>query len=411
MEKFLKKAKESSRFISKLSSKDKTKILLEISETLMKNQDLIIAENKKDMEAGVANNLPNSLLDRLLLDSDRIKAMSKSIKDIAMQTEPVGKVLEGWVVPSGLRIEKVTTPIGVIGIIYESRPNVTSDTAALCFKSGNVCILKGGKEASNSNKIIADLLQKVLEKNSLPKEIISLLPDNSREGVAKLIKMDNFVDLIIPRGGEALIKFVSKNSTVPVIKHDKGLCHIFIDASADLQNAVDIAINAKCQRPGVCNAMETLLVHQDIAQTVLPKLKNSFDEFHTKLLGCEKTLEYIDIQEASDEDFDTEYLDNILSIKVVKDIDEAILHVNKHSSGHSESILTQNYANGERFLNEVDSSCVYVNSSTRFTDGAEFGFGAEVGISTSKLHARGPMGIDDLTTYKFKIYGDGNIRE
>ena len=411
MEKFLKKAKESSRFISKLSSKDKTKILLEISETLIKNQGLIIAENKKDMEAGVANNLPSSMQDRLLLDSDRIKAMSKSIKDIAMQTEPVGKVLEGWVVPSGLRIEKVTTPIGVIGIIYESRPNVTSDTAALCFKSGNVCILKGGKEASNSNKIIADLLQKVLEKNSLPKEIISLLPDNSREGVAKLIKMDDFVDLIIPRGGEALIKFVSKNSSVPVIKHDKGLCHIFIDASADLQNAVDIAINAKCQRPGVCNAMETLLVHQDIAQTVLPKLKNSFDEFHTKLLGCEKTLEYIDIQEASDEDFDTEYLDNILSIKVVKDIDEAILHVNKHSSGHSESILTQNYANGERFLNEVDSSCVYVNSSTRFTDGAEFGFGAEVGISTSKLHARGPMGIDDLTTYKFKIYGDGNIRE
>ena len=411
MEKFLKKAKESSCVISKLSSKDKTKILLEISETLIKNQDLIIAENKKDIETGILNNLPSSMQDRLLLDKNRIKAMSQSIKDIAMQTEPVGKVLEGWVVPSGLRIEKVTTPIGVVGIIYESRPNVTSDTAALCFKSGNVCILKGGKEASNSNKIIADLLQKVLEKNSLPKEIISLLPDNSRQGVAKLIKMDDFVDLIIPRGGEALMKFVSKNSSVPVIKHDKGLCHIFIDASAKLQNAVDIAINAKCQRPGVCNAMETLLVHQDIAKTVLPKLKKSFDEFYTKLLGCEKTLEYIDIQEASDEDFDTEYLDNILSIKVVKDIDEAILHINKHSSGHSESILTQNYANGERFLNEVDSSCVYINSSTRFTDGAEFGFGAEVGISTSKLHARGPMGIDDLTTYKFKIYGNGNIRE
>lgn len=411
MEKFLEKAKESSRFISKLSSKDKTKILLEISETLIKNQDLIICENKKDMEAGVINNLPSSMQDRLLLDNDRIKAMAKSIKDIAMQKEPVGKVLEGWVVPSGLRIEKVTTPIGVIGIIYESRPNVTSDTAALCFKSGNVCILKGGKEASNSNKIIADLLQKVLGKNSLPKEIISLLPDNSREGVAKLIKMDDFVDLIIPRGGEALIKFVSKNSTVPVIKHDKGLCHIFIDASADLQNAVDIAINAKCQRPGVCNAMETLLIHQDIAKTVLPKLKNSFDKKHTKLLGCKNTLKYIDIEEASSEDFDTEYLDNILSIKVVEDLDEAILHVNKHSSGHSESILTQNYKNGERFLNEVDSACVYINSSTRFTDGAEFGFGAEVGISTSKLHSRGPMGIDDLTTYKFKIYGHGNIRE
>jgi glutamate-5-semialdehyde dehydrogenase len=411
LKEFLKKAKESTSFISNLSSKDKTKVLFEISKTLLENQGLIITENKKDMEQGKANNLPKALLDRLLLDTKRIQAMAKSIEEIAMQKEPVGKVLEGWVVPSGLRIEKVTTPIGVIGIIYESRPNVTSDTAALCFKSGNVCILKGGKEAAKSNQIIADLLQRVLIKNSLPKEIISLLPDNTREGVAKLIKMDDFVDLIIPRGGEALIKFVSSNSTVPVIKHDKGLCHIFIDSSAHLQNAIDIAINAKCQRPGVCNAMETLLVHQDIAEILLPKLKKSFDKNNTKLLGCKNTLRHIDIELASDEDFDTEYLDNILSIKVVKDIDEAILHVNKHSSGHSESILTQDYTNGERFLNEVDSACVYINSSTRFTDGAEFGFGAEVGISTSKLHSRGPMGIDDLTTYKFKIYGNGNIRE
>jgi glutamate-5-semialdehyde dehydrogenase len=411
LEQFLQKAKDSGTLVSNLSTKRKNKILNEMAKNIIKNQDLIISQNDKDMNLGRKANLPNALLDRLLLDVSRIQAMAKSIEEIALQKEPIGRVLDGWVVPSGLRIEKVSTPIGVIGIIYESRPNVTSDTAALCFKSGNVCVLKGGKEATFSNQIIAKLLQEVLEKNDLPKEIISLLPDYTREGVAKLIKMDNFVDLIIPRGGAALIKFVSKNSTVPIIKHDKGLCHIFVDSSADLQNAVDIAINAKCQRPGVCNAMETLLVHQNVAQILLPKLKIEFDKHHTKLLGCVETCKYINIETASDEDFDTEYLDNILSIKVVKDIDEAISHINKHSSGHSESILTQNYINGERFLNEVDSACVYINSSTRFTDGAEFGFGAEVGISTSKLHSRGPMGINDLTTYKFKIYGNGNIRE
>ncbi|NOX15582.1 MAG: glutamate-5-semialdehyde dehydrogenase [Epsilonproteobacteria bacterium] len=411
MEQFLKKAKYSSRVISTLSTKIKTKVLNEIADALVENENIIIFENQKDIIAGKKENLSYALLDRLELDKSRIQAMAKSIREIATLNEPVGKIIEGWVVSSGLRIEKVTTPIGVIGIIYESRPNVTSDTAALCFKSGNVCVLKGGKEAANSNQIIASILQEVLEKNDLPKEIISLLPDDSREGVAKLIKMDDYVDLIIPRGGEGLIKFVSKNSSVPVIKHDKGLCHIYVDSSADLQNAIDISINAKCQRPGVCNAMETLLVHKDIAKEFLPKVKVQFDKQNTKLLGCEATRKYINISKASEEDFYTEYLDNILSIKIVKDIDEAISHVNKHSSGHSESILTQNYTNGERFLNEVDSACVYINSSTRFTDGAEFGFGAEVGISTSKLHSRGPMGINDLTTYKFKIYGKGNIRE
>jgi len=411
LKEFLQKAKNSSRIISTLSSKKKTNILLQIADTLVKNQDTIIAENQKDMKEGIKENLPSALLDRLKLDKSRITDMAQSIREIASLKEPIGKVLEGWVIPSGQRIEKVTTPIGVIGIIYESRPNVTSDTAALCFKSGNVCVLKGGKEANRSNRAIASLLQQVLENNGLPKEIISLLPDNTREGVAKLIKMDELVDLIIPRGGEALIKFVSKNSTVPVIKHDKGLCHIFIDKSADIQNAVDISINAKCQRPGVCNAMETLLVHEDITKDILPKLKEEFDKQKTQLVGCEKTCNLIDIAKASKEDFYTEYLSNKLSIKVVKDIDEAISHVNEHSSGHSESILTQNYINGERFLNEVDSACVYINSSTRFTDGAQFGFGAEVGISTSKLHSRGPMGINDLTTYKFKIYGNGNIRE
>jgi len=411
MEDFLKKAKFSSRVIANLKPKIKIDIMMQMAEHIEKNRDIIIEENAKDIELGRKNNLSYALLDRLLLDEKRILSMAEGIREIANLREPIGKILDGWVVPSGLKIEKVSVPIGVIGIIYESRPNVTSDTAALCFKSANVCVLKGGKEAENSNKIIATLLQEILIKNSLPSEIISLLPDNSREGVAKLIKMDKYVDLIIPRGGEALIRFVSQNSTVPVVKHDKGLCHIFIDESANIQSAIKISINAKCQRTGVCNAMETLLVHKNVASSVLPKLKKEYDNHKTKLLGCERTREIIDVETATKEDFYTEYLDNILSIKIVDSLDEAIEHINIHGSGHSDSILSENYSNSQKFLDEVDSACVYVNSSTRFTDGAEFGFGAEVGISTNKLHARGPMGINDLTTYKFKIYGNGNIKE
>ncbi len=411
MEDFLQKAKFSSRIIANLEPKIKIDIMMQMADHIEKNSNLIIEKNAKDIELGRKNSLTYALLDRLLLDEKRVLNMANSIREIANLREPTGRILDGWVVPSGLKIEKVSVPIGVIGIIYESRPNVTSDTAALCFKSGNVCVLKGGKEAENSNKIIATLLQEILIKNSLPSEIISLLPDSSREGVAKLIKMDKYVDLIIPRGGEALIRFISQNSTVPVVKHDKGLCHIFIDESADIQSAIKISINAKCQRTGVCNAMETLLVHKNIASSVLPKLKKEYDKHKTKLLGCKKTREIIDIEVASEEDFYTEYLDNILSIRVVDSLDDAIEHINRHGSGHSDSILSENYSNTQKFLDEVDSACVYVNSSTRFTDGAEFGFGAEVGISTNKLHARGPMGIDDLTTYKFKIYGNGNIRE
>jgi len=411
MEDFLKLAKTSASVVSNLLPNVKSDILIQMANHLKKNSHYIVEENLKDIEQGRKNNLSYALLDRLLLDEKRVFNMANSIIEIASLREPVGRILDGWVVPNGLRIEKVSVPIGVIGIIYESRPNVTSDTAALCFKSGNVCVLKGGKEALNSNLAIATLLQDVLSKNSLPKEIISLIPDNSREGVAKLIKMDNYVDLIIPRGGEALIKFISGNSTVPVVKHDKGLCHIFIDESANISNAIDISINAKCQRTGVCNAMETLLVHKNIAKQILPKLKDEYFKQETKLLGCLKTKAIIDIEEANEEDFFTEYLDNILSIKVVDSLDEAIWHINRYGSHHSDSILSENYSNSEKFLNEVDSACVYVNSSTRFTDGAEFGFGAEVGISTNKLHARGPMGINDLTTYKFKIYGNGNIRK
>ncbi|MEA2051116.1 MAG: glutamate-5-semialdehyde dehydrogenase [Campylobacterota bacterium] len=407
---FLKKAKESSRIISQLSSNEKNKILLKMAQALRDNNEIIIKENKKDMSAADLNNLSSALKDRLLLDEKRINAMAIAIEEIVALKEPTGKILDGWVTDDGLKIEKVSVPIGVIGIIYESRPNVTSDTAALCFKSGNVCVLKGGKEAQHSNKIIAEVLREVLRINKLPQEIISLLPDASREGVAKLIKMDKYVDLIVPRGGEALIQYISQNSSVPVIKHDKGQCHIYIDKDANVTNAIKISINAKCQRPGVCNAMETLLVDKSIANLILPALKEAFDEEKTLIKGCEKTREIIDVTKATDQDFHTEYLANILNIKVVDGVDGAIEHINQYGSGHSEAIITQNISISEKFLNSIDASSVYVNASTRFTDGGAFGFGAEVGISTNKLHARGPMGIEGLTTYKYKIYGNGQIR-
>eukprot|EP01156_Anaeramoeba_ignava_P018670 Anaeramoba_ignava/a92498_17.p1 GENE.a92498_17~~a92498_17.p1 ORF type:complete len:411 (+),score=-10.60 a92498_17:1342-2574(+) len=410
MEQFLEKAKNSSRIVSQISGKEKNAILLKMAKKLRENTSTIIEENKKDMIDAVANSLSDSLKDRLLLDEKRIESMAKAIEEIAALKDPLGKILDGWITEDGLKIEKVTIPIGVIGIIYESRPNVTSDTAALCFKSGNVCVLKGGKEAQNSNVIIASLLQEVLTENDLPKEIISLLPDSSREGVAKLIKQDKFVDLIVPRGGEALIKYISENSSVPVVKHDKGQCHIYIDKDANMQNALKIAVNAKCSRPGVCNAMETLLVDKDIANIALPAFEEVFNENGTQLIGCAKTRELIEADIATDEDYHTEYLANILNIKVVDGVQGAIEHIAQYGSGHSEAIITQNITTSEKFLNSVDASSVYVNASTRFTDGGAFGFGAEVGISTNKLHVRGPMGIEGLTTYKFKIYGNGQIR-
>ena len=411
MQAFLEEAKKSSREIANLSGEIKTKVLNEMADALMHHCDFIISKNNIDMFEARKNGLGDALIDRLLLTGQRVKAMSDAIREIASQKEPVGKILDGWVTQDGLNIQKVSIPIGVIGIIYESRPNVTSDTAALCFKSGNVCVLKGGKEAENSNKAIAVVLKEVLAKNKLPQQAISLLPDSSREGVAKLIKQDKFVDLIIPRGGEALIKYVTENSSVPVVKHDKGLCHIYVDKDAAPKKVIDILINAKCQRLGVCNAMETLLIHENIAQYLLHGIYEAFEEQGTILKGCPETLKIINVQAAKDEDFDTEYLANILNIKIVKSVDEAILHIQKHGSGHSESILSENYTTVNKFLNQVDAACVYANASTRFTDGGAFGLGAEVGISTNKLHSRGPMGIDDLTTFKYKIYGNGQIRK
>ena len=410
MEAFLQRAKAAAAVIGTLGAGEKNRILKEMADALDANKEVIIQENAKDLDYAKEHNLSSAMVDRLILNDARIAAMANSIREVAALKEPVGRVLDGWQVESGLNIQKVSIPIGVIGIIYESRPNVTSDTAALCFKSSNVCVLKGGKEAQHSNQVIADILQDVLMKNDLPKEIISLLPDASREGVAKMIKMDKYVDLIIPRGGEGLIRYVSENATVPVVKHDKGLCHVYIDEDADLDKARNIVLNAKCRRTGICNAMETLLVDVRVAPLVLPEYLKAFAQFGTELRGCERTRSYIDIAEAAEEDFDTEYLDNILSIKVVDGVDDAIAHIARYGSGHSESIVTENYTTGEKFLNAIDAACVYINASTQFTDGGEFGFGAEVGISTNKLHARGPMGINDLTTYKYKIYGNGQTR-
>jgi len=410
MEQFLNKAKSASRVLNALSGREKNDILKEMANSLREHSSSIIEANKIDMSEGEKNSLSSALMDRLFLDEKRIDAMAVAVEEIAALKEPVGRVLDGWITEDDLKIEKVSIPIGVIGIIYESRPNVTSDTAALCFKSSNVCVLKGGKEADNSNKAIAKVLQDVLLKNNLPKEIVSLIPDTSREGVAKLIKMDKYVDLIIPRGGAGLIKYVSQNATVSVVKHDKGQCHTYIDKDANLQNGIKIALNAKVQRPGVCNAMETLLVDKEIAKEALPQLKSAFDKAHTQLKGCSDTKSIIEVDEASDEDFDTEYLANILNIKVVDGVNGAIEHIVRFGSGHSESIITENISTAEEFLNAIDAAAVYVNASTRFTDGGAFGFGAEVGISTNKLHARGPMGIEGLTTYKFKIYGKGQIR-
>jgi len=410
MEKFLQEAKSASRVLSTLSGRNKNRVLLEMAAALRTNTPDLLAANALDMSDGEKNNLTSALMDRLFLDESRVDAMAVAIEEIAALKEPVGRVLEGWITEDDLKIEKVSIAIGVIGIIYESRPNVTSDTAALCFKSSNVCVLKGGKEAENSNKAIAKVLQAVLVANDLPAALISLIPDSSREGVNKLIKMDKYVDLIIPRGGAGLIKHVSENATVSVVKHDKGQCHTYIDKEAKIDRAIAIALNAKVQRPGVCNAMETLLVDSTIANETLPLLKVAFDKAHTELKGCLKTQKIIEVANARDEDYDTEYLANILNIKVVDGVNGAIEHIVKYGSGHSEAIITENISTAEEFLNAIDAAAVYVNASTRFTDGGSFGFGAEVGISTNKLHARGPMGIEGLTTYKFKIYGKGQIR-
>ncbi|MGM0509011.1 MAG: glutamate-5-semialdehyde dehydrogenase, partial [Fusobacteriota bacterium] len=367
--------------------------------------------NKKDLEYGKKEKLSDAMLDRLLLDDKRIEGMAKGVEKIANLVDPVGEIIKGWTTEEGIKIRKMKVPIGVIGMIYESRPNVTADAAALALKSGNSIILRGGKEAINSNKIIANILRDSLEELKMNKEIINLIQTTDRDAVKYLTQMTEYMDVIIPRGGEGLINAINSMAKVPVIYHDKGLCHTYVDEDANLDMAYDICINAKVQRPGVCNAMETLLVNEKVAKNFLPEMIKRFKKEDVEIRGCKKTQDYVgDIKKATKEDWNTEYLDLILSIKVVSSVEDAIKHINKYGSNHSEAIITDNYNASNKFKIGIDASTVYTNASTRFTDGAMFGFGAEIGISTNKLHARGPVGLDELTTYKYVVDGNGEIR-
>lgn len=406
-----KKAKEASLSLSIASLKDKNRALQFMADKIRKNTKEIIEENKKDLENGVKSNLTSAMLDRLMLDEKRVESMAKGIEKIISLTDPVGETIKGWKTEDGLDIKKVRVPIGVVGMIYESRPNVTADAASLALKSGNAIILRGGKEALNSNRIIAKVLKEAVAEVGLNENSINLVQSTDRDGVKVLVQMTEYVDVIIPRGGESLIKAVVENAKVPVIFHDKGLCHTYVDEYADIEMATKICFNAKVQRPGVCNAMETLLVHKNIAEQFLPVMAEEFKKANVELRGCERTQKIIkNIKKAVEEDWTTEYLDLILSIKVVDTLEEAIAHINKYGSKHSEAIVTESYTNSQKFLKSIDSATVYVNASTRFTDGGCFGFGAEIGISTNKLHARGPFALEELTTYKYIIEGNGQTR-
>mgnify|MGYP001379783605 CR=1 FL=1 len=404
-------AKEAEKTLMVASSEKKNQALKKIAEGLIENTDKIIEANKVDLENGEKNGMAKSMLDRLKLDKERIEGMAKGVLDVATLPEPVGRILSATERPNGLRIEKVSTPIGVIAVIFEARPNVTSDAAALCLKSGNTVILRGGKEAINSNKTIAKVMRQAVKEAGMPEDVIQLVEDTSRESANELMKMNEYVDVLIPRGGAGLIQAVVKNATVPVIETGVGNCHIYIDKNADLKKAVDIVFNAKTSRPSVCNAAESLLIHKDIAKEALVAIKNKLDEKDVTLVGDSKAREIIpDMEKATDADWATEYLDYKMSVKIVDSVEEAIDHIYKYSTGHSECIVTENAGTAEKFMNQVDSAAVYLNASTRFTDGGEFGFGAEIGISTQKLHARGPMGLKELTTTKYIIYGNGQVR-
>ena len=401
-------AKEAEKTLMVASSEKKNQALKKIAEGLIENTDKIIEANKVDLENGEKNGMAKSMLDRLKLDKERIEGMAKGVLDVATLPEPVGRILSATERPNGLRIEKVSTPIGVIAVIFEARPNVTSDAAALCLKSGNTVILRGGKEAINSNKTIAKVMRQAVKEAGMPEDVIQLVEDTSRESANELMKMNEYVDVLIPRGGAGLIQAVVKNATVPVIETGVGNCHIYIDKNADLKKAVDIVFNAKTSRPSVCNAAESLLIHKDIAKEALVAIKNKLDEKDVTLVGDSKAREIIpDMEKATDADWATEYLDYKMSVKIVDSVEEAIDHIYKYSTGHSECIVTENAGTAEKFMNQVDSAAVYLNASTRFTDGGEFGFGAEIGISTQKLHARGPIGLPELQSFKYKIYGDG----
>ena len=406
-----KKAKEASYILGNLSSKDKNDALYAMADSLIKNSEVIIEANKKDLEASRAKGTSESMLDRLALNAARIEGMANGLRQVASLEDPVGEVLGMWTRPNGLQIGKKRVPMGVIGIIYEARPNVTSDAAGLCFKSGNAVILRGGSEAINSNKAIVKVLREGLKSVGLPEDSIQLIEDTSREVATEMMKLNDYIDVLIPRGGAGLIQAVVKNATVPVIETGTGNCHIYVDEYADFEMAKNIVINAKTSRPSVCNAAEKLLVHEKIAKDFIPIILKALRDKDVEIRGDKSSIAYdSSIKKANKEEWYNEYLDYIIGVKVVNDIDEAIDIINHYGSGHSEAIITKDYDNSQKFLQKVDAAAVYVNASTRFTDGEEFGFGAEIGISTQKLHARGPMGLKELTTIKYIIYGNGQIR-
>lgn len=398
-------------FMRNMKTVDKNKILKAVGEQLVKDAAEIIAANELDMENGRKNNMPSGLLDRLMLNEARIAGMTEGLNQIADLDDPIGEIAGMKRRPNGLLIGQQRVPLGVIGIIYEARPNVTADAFGLCFKTGNVVVLKGGSDAIHSNMAIVKSIRQVLKEFGACEDAVQLIEDTSRETTTAFMKMNQYIDVLIPRGGAGLIRAVVNNSTIPVIETGTGNCHIYVDESADLDMAIDIIFNAKTQRIGVCNACESLVVHKNVMEALLPALEKRLKEKNVELRGDELVCGILpDAVKATEEDWGKEYLDYILSIKTVDSIDEAIAHINRYNTKHSEAIITKDYANAQKFLNEVDAAAVYVNASTRFTDGFEFGFGAEIGISTQKLHARGPMGLTALTTTKFIIYGDGQIR-
>ena len=405
-------AKAASRKMGGINTKIKNDALLKMADDLIANTDELVKANSKDLEFAKQKGLTSAMQERLMLNKERIEKMADSLREVVLLTDPVSEIVKMWRLPNGLQVGKIRTPIGVIGIIYESRPNVTVDAASLCLKSGNAVVLRGGSESIHSNIALAKVLTKTAKESGLPEKALQLVDITDRSAVHELLKMDEYIDLIIPRGGHALIRTVVENSSIPVIKHDKGLCHVYIDSKADLKMGEEIAFNAKTQRPSVCNAMETLLVHKDVAEKFLPSMISRFIKAGVEIRGCAKTKKIAgDIKEASNDDWDTEYLDLILSIKVVESLDAAIDHITLYGSMLSEAIVTTDYNRSWKFLREVDASAVYVNASTRFTDGNEFGLGAEMGISTQKLHCRGPMGLEELTSTKYIIFGDGQIKK
>ncbi len=405
-----KQAKTASYSLGLMSVGDKNRALLKIADALISNSDYIISQNKTDCEMAESSGINKTMLDRLSLNEDRIRAIAEGVKLVAGLPDPVGEVLSMKKLPNGLMVGKQRVPLGTIGIIYEARPNVTADAAALCLKSGNASVLRGGKEAFLSNAAIVKVIREALADSDINPDAVSFVEDTSHETAEKMMKLNGILDVLIPRGGQRLIKSVVENATVPVIETGTGNCHIYVDKDADIDMAIKIAINAKTSRPSVCNAAESMLVHEEIAQDFLPALKKAFDEKGVIIKGCEKTVKIINTEKATEEDYKTEYLDLKMSVKIVSSLDEAISHINTYGTGHSEAIITESYKSSQKFLAGVDAAAVYVNASTRFTDGFEFGFGAEIGISTQKLHARGPMGLSELTTTKYIIYGNGQIR-